>query len=45
MVSENIEQDLIDNWIKEPAKEDIEQEYNSSINEIVSIPFFNKEFQ
>ena len=34
MATENIDQDLIDNGIKEPAKADIEQEYISSINQM-----------
>jgi len=38
MATENIDQDLIDNGIKEPANADIEQEYNSSINEMGSDP-------
>ena len=38
MATENIDQDLLDNGIKEPANADIEQEYNSSINEMGSDP-------
>ena len=38
MATENIDQDLQDNGIKEPATADIEQEYNSSINEMGSDP-------
>ena len=38
MATENIDQDLPDNGIKEPANADIEQEYNSSINEMGSDP-------
>ena len=38
MATENIDQDLLDNGIKEPANADIEQEYNSSINEMGTDP-------